>query len=166
MPSDLSSYLILIVDDSEDDRQFVRDALHGIAPGLRLAEAHDGVEALAYIRNPANAMPDLVLLDLKMPRKDGLETLADIRDDLTLRHLPVVAVFTTATDPEFVRRAYAAGANAYIGKPSSMEGLRHIMDGVIRHWFEIATLPPHPNGRARPAGGADDPPRDPGMAGD
>jgi len=135
------SRLILIVDDDEDDRMFVRNALSQVDPDVRIAEAVDGFEALAYLRDSSKTFPDLVLLDLKMPRKDGLETLADVREDPTLRHVPVVAMFTTATDPEFVRRAYLAGANAYIGKPSNMASLRDVMSGLVKHWFEIVTLP-------------------------
>jgi two-component system, chemotaxis family, response regulator Rcp1 len=133
--------LILVVDDNEDDRMFVRNALSEVDPNVRVAEAVDGIDALDYLRDASKAFPDLILLDLKMPRKDGFETLADIRQDPKLRHLPVVAVFTTATDPEFVRRAYCTGANAYVGKPSNMASLREIMGGIVKHWFEIATLP-------------------------
>jgi CheY-like chemotaxis protein len=133
--------LILVVDDNPDDRMFVRNALKEVAPEVALAEAFDGVDALAYLRDARNVVPDLVLLDLKMPRKDGFETLAEIRGDSDLCHLPVVAVFTTSTDPEFVWRAYRTGANAYIGKPSSVALLRDAMAGVVKHWFEVATLP-------------------------
>lgn len=133
--------LILVVDDNEDDRMFVRNALNFVDPDIQIAEAVDGFDALRYLRDASNPFPDLILLDLKMPRKDGLETLAEIRQDPKLRHLPVVAVFTTATDPEFVKRAYMTGANAYVGKPSNMASLRDVMGGIVRHWFEIATLP-------------------------
>lgn len=152
MLPDTANRVVLVVDDSDDDRGFVREALGLVAPELRIVEARDGVEALEFLRRPDVMFPDFVLLDLKMPRKDGLETLADIRADQTLRHLPVIAAFTTATDPEFVRRAYAAGANAYIGKPSSLQGLRMVMAAIVHHWFTIATLPPRMTGREAPVG--------------
>jgi len=136
-----SPRLVLVVDDSDDDRAFVRDALRAVAPHVKCAEARDGFEALAYLRDESQPFPDLVLLDLKMPRKDGMETLAEIRADSSLRHLVIVAVFTTATDPAFVREAYAKGANAYLGKPSSRAALRNMMAGMVRHWFEVVTLP-------------------------
>jgi len=138
------AHVILVVDDNEDDRMFVRTALESVDADIVIAEAVDGVEALEYLRDETRAFPDFVLLDLKMPRKDGLETLAEIRLDPKLRHLPVVAIFTTATDPELVRRAYDTGANAYVGKPSSINGMRETMAGIVRHWFEIATLPERP----------------------
>jgi two-component system, response regulator len=136
--------VILVVDDNEDDRMFVRTALEGVDANIVIAEAGDGVEALEYLRDDARAFPDFILLDLKMPRKDGLETLAEIRLDPKLRHLPVVAIFTTATDPDLVRRAYEGGANAFVGKPSTIGGMRETMAGIVRHWFEIATLPRRP----------------------
>jgi CheY-like chemotaxis protein len=141
MGSEGTDRLVLVVDDNEDDRMFVRDALRQVAPEVLVAELGDGVELLEYLRDRTRPFPDLVLLDLQMPRKDGLETLAEIRLDSSLRHVPVIAVFTTATDQEFVRRAYSSGANAYVGKPSTMAGLRDIMAGLVQHWFEIVTLP-------------------------
>lgn len=136
--------IILVVDDDADDRMFVRRALREIDPGFVVAEAVDGVDAIAYLRDLSNTRPDLVLLDLKMPRKDGLETLADIRADPLLRRPPVIVMFTTATNPEYVERAYLTGANAYVGKPSTLAGLREIMAGLTRYWFELATLPGGP----------------------
>ncbi len=135
---------ILVVDDDEDDRMFVKAAMQVVAPTVLVEEAEDGVVALQILHDQARRLPDLVLLDLNMPRKDGLEVLAEIRTDPALRQLVVIAIFTTATDPESVRLAYASGANAYIGKPSSLLGLQAMMAGIVRHWFEIATLPERP----------------------
>ncbi|CAN5819779.1 response regulator [soil metagenome] len=141
MRADPRARLVLLVDDSEDDRMFARDALRHVAPDVLVAEATNGVEAMAYLRDETRPLPDLVLLDLKMPLKDGFEVLAEMRLDPRLRHVPVVTIFTTATDQSFVRTAYAAGANAFVGKPSTMAGLHEVMTGIVRHWFEIATLP-------------------------
>lgn len=141
---------ILVVDDDADDRMFVRRALRTVAGDLHVAEAVDGEQALIYLRDTSRPFPDLVLLDLKMPRMDGFETLAAIRRDPLLLHRPVVAIFTTATDPESVRKAYRAGANAYVAKPSSMGSLTDMMAGVVRHWFDTATLPQHPRAAAAP----------------
>jgi CheY-like chemotaxis protein len=159
MPDTNRDRVILVVDDNEDDRMFVRNALTAVDPSIVVAEAVDGVDALAYLRDETRTFPDFILLDLKMPRKDGLETLAEIRRDPRLQHLPVVAIFTTATDPAYVRRAYAVGANAFVGKPSSISGMRDVMAAIVRHWFEIATLPPRP---VRDAGSVATDPHGPG----
>lgn len=76
------------------------------------------------------------------PRAIRVLIVDDEEDQFVLvRRLPAVAIFTTATDPELVRRAYGTGANASVGKPSSINGMRETMAGIVRHWFEIATLP-------------------------
>lgn len=148
MVRDDREWLILVADDSADDRMLVRYALNAVAPKVRVSETVDGVDTLAYLRDATQPFPDLLLLDLKMPRKDGLETLAEIRGDPELRHLPVIAIFTVETDPEFVRRAYAQGVNAYVEKPSTLAELKVLMEVLVRYWFEIATLPSHAELRA------------------
>jgi CheY-like chemotaxis protein len=97
---------------------------------------------------PDRPFPDLVLLDLKMPRMDGFEALAEVRADPALRHLPIVTVFTTATDPEFVRRTYAEGANAFLGKPATHEALVTMMRVLASYWFSVVVLPPPGPARA------------------
>jgi len=144
MTVDATGRVILIVDDDPDDRMFAREALAVAAPGVDIREVEDGIAFLAYLRSPGpdQPFPDLVLLDLKMPRMDGFEALAEVRADPALQHLPIVAAFTTASDPEFVRRAYADGANAFLGKPATREGLATMMRVVAEYWFGTVSLPP------------------------
>jgi CheY-like chemotaxis protein len=144
MTVDASGKVLLIVDDEPDDRMFTREALLVAAPGLDVREVEDGVAFLDYLRSPGpdRPFPDLVLLDLKMPRMDGFEALAAVRADPGLRHVAIVAVFTTATDPEFVLRTYAEGANAFLGKPATRDGLVSMMHVVAAYWFGTVSLPP------------------------
>ncbi|MEI8335171.1 MAG: response regulator [Chloroflexota bacterium] len=144
MTIDATGRVILVADDDPDDRMFAREALTAVASGLDIREVADGIALLEYLRDPGpeRPFPDLVLLDLKMPRMNGFEALAEVRADPTLRHLAVVAVYTTATDPEFVRRTYALGANAFLGKPTTHEGMVTAMRVVVEHWFTVASLPP------------------------
>lgn len=137
---------VLIADDSDEDREFITDALRHVDRRLDIHEVRDGVELLEYLRTPGpeRPFPDLVLLDLKMPRMDGLEALVQIRADPALRYVPIIAVFTTATDPEFVRRAYATGANAFVGKPSSVAQMRELMSTTVHFWFDSVLLPAPP----------------------
>jgi CheY-like chemotaxis protein len=150
MTIDAAGRVILLVDDDPEDRMFAREALTAVAAGLDIREAVDGIAFLEYVRSPGpdRPFPDLVLLDLKMPRMDGFEALAELRADPSLRHLPVVAVYTTATDPDFVRRTYAVGANAFIGKPATHEAMVTAMRIVVEHWFAVAVLPPRGPGPA------------------
>lgn len=144
MEIEATGRVILIVDDDPEDRMFTREALVVAAPGVDIREVDDGITFLEYVRSPGRdrPFPDLVLLDLKMPRMDGFEALAEVRADPALRHLPIVAVFTTASDPDFVRRTYAGGANAFLGKPATHEDLVDMMRIVAEHWFGAASLPP------------------------
>jgi two-component system response regulator len=144
MTVDATGRVLLIVDDDPDDRMFTREALLAVAPGLDVREVEDGIEFLDYLRSPGpdRPFPDLVLLDLKMPRMNGFEALAAVRADPALRHLAIVTVFTTATDPEFVLRTYAEGANAFLGKPATREGLVSMMRVVAEYWFGTVSLPP------------------------
>ena len=144
MTIDATGKVILLVDDDPEDRMFAREALAAVATGLDIREVVDGIAFLDYVRSPGSdrPFPDLVLLDLKMPRMDGFEALEELRADPALRHIPVVAVYTTATDPEFVRRTYALGANAFLGKPATHEGMINAMRVIVEHWFTVASLPP------------------------
>ena len=144
MTVDASGRVLLIVDDDPDDRMFTREALFAVAPGLDVREVEDGIAFLDYLRSPGpdRPFPDLVLLDLKMPRMNGFEALEAVRADPSLRHLAIVTVFTTATDPEFVLRTYAEGANAFLGKPATREGLVNTMRVLAEYWFGTVSLPP------------------------
>ena len=144
MTVDATDRVVLIVDDDAEDRMFTREALLTAAPGVDVREAEDGVAFLEYLQStgPDRPFPDLVLLDLKMPRMDGFEVLEVIRADPELRHLPIVAVFTTANDPDFVRRTYADGANGFLGKPATHEELAAMMRVVVAYWFGATSLPP------------------------
>jgi CheY-like chemotaxis protein len=144
MTVDATGRVLLIVDDDPDDRMFTREALLAVAPSLDVREVEDGIEFVDYLRStgPGRPFPDLVLLDLKMPRMDGFEALAAVRADPALRHVAIVAVFTTATDPEYVLRTYSEGANAFLGKPATREGLLAMMRVVAAYWFGTVSLPP------------------------
>ena len=144
MMSQTAGRVVLIADDSPDDRMFTREALLAIAPDLTIREVEDGLQLLDYLAAPTaeRPFPNLILLDLKMPRMDGLEALAAIRADPTVSHVPIVAVYTSSADPDSVRRTYAGGANAFVGKPASSAGLSDAMRLIIDHWFGLVSLPP------------------------
>jgi CheY-like chemotaxis protein len=140
---------ILMAEDDPDDRLLTQEALHEslVANGLRFVE--DGVELLDYLHrrgkyaDAADApIPDLILLDLNMPRKDGREALAEIKGDPRLRHIPVV-VLTTSKTEEDILRSYDIGASGFITKPVTFQGLVEAMKAVKEYWIEIVKLPPN-----------------------
>jgi len=140
--------VILLADDDEEDRMLAADALEAsrVVNDLRFVE--DGEELLDYLYHRGNyaahgssPTPGLILLDLNMPRKDGREALREIKADPELRRIPVV-VLTTSKAEEDIYRTYDLGANSFITKPVSFEGLVAVMRDIGRYWIEIVELPP------------------------
>ena len=139
---------ILMADDDADDRLLTKKALDSARLVNDFRTVADGEQLLAYLRqrdpfkDPAAApRPGLVLLDLNMPRKDGREALAEIKQDPALRRIPVV-VLTTSKSEEDVLRSYDLGANSYIRKPVTFESLVEVMRALGQYWFQIVELPP------------------------
>jgi CheY-like chemotaxis protein len=140
--------VILLADDDEEDRMLAADAMREsrVANDLRFVE--DGEELLDYLAKRgayagpnAAPTPGLILLDLNMPRKDGREALKEIKADPDLRRIPVV-VLTTSKAEEDIYRTYDLGANSFITKPVSFDGLVNVMRDIGRYWIEIVELPP------------------------
>ncbi|HTI70790.1 MAG TPA: response regulator [Candidatus Limnocylindria bacterium] len=136
---------ILIVDDSPTDRLITAEALEQSSIANRLHFAQDGVEAMEFLRKEGphrNApRPDMILLDLNMPRKDGREVLADVKTDPALQLIPVV-VLTTSCDHRDIRQCYALHANCYIAKPVDFKDFTTIVQRLEEFWFAVVKLPP------------------------
>jgi CheY-like chemotaxis protein len=140
-------FTILMADDDEDDRLLATEALAESRLSNELRCVEDGVELMDYLRRrgryapPASApRPGLILLDLNMPRKDGREALREIKGDPALRGIPVVVLTTSRADEDIVR-SYDLGANSYIPKPVTFEGLVEVVRALGRYWIEIVELP-------------------------
>jgi CheY-like chemotaxis protein len=139
---------ILMADDDAEDCLLVRDALRETGRPCELRFVRDGEELFDYLchtgeyEDAASApWPDLILLDLKMPRKDGRETLRELKTDARFRHIPVVAL-TTSTAGDDVEFSYDVGVNAYVTKPTSFREWITIIDVFSKYWFEVVELPP------------------------
>lgn len=134
--------LLMIAEDDLDDQLILRQVLKEAGYEGDLEFCSDGRQLLTRLRDPARRHPSLVLLDLKMPRMGGLETLVELRNDPRLRGLPVVA-FTSSDMPRDVQQAYRHGVNGYVRKPGSLEKLREAISALKHFWLDIATLPDH-----------------------
>jgi CheY-like chemotaxis protein len=138
---------ILLADDDEDDRLMTRDALRDARLHNDLRFVVDGVDLMDYLRRGGryaegeHPRPDLILLDLNMPRKDGREALAEIKGDPALRSIPVVVLTTSKAEEDLVR-TYDLGVNSFITKPVTFLGLVEVMKVFKRYWLEIVELPP------------------------
>ena len=140
-----TAVVILLVEDSPSDRLITKAALEEARLLNTLHTVGNGVEALAFLRREgayADApRPDLILLDLNLPRMDGREALIHIKSDPALRDIPVV-VLTTSAAPDDVTAAYAAHANSYVTKPVDFRQFHEALSALEQYWFEVVTLPP------------------------
>ena len=135
---------LLIMEDNPTDVMIMQEALTHFKVRINLHVASDGVAGLAYLRRMgehANApRPDLILLDLNMPRKDGHEVLAEIKSDPTLCSIPVV-VLTTSQAEDDVAHAYGAHVNCYIRKPVDFARFVEVVRSIEHFWFTVVALP-------------------------
>ncbi|MDQ7839300.1 MAG: response regulator [Thermodesulfobacteriota bacterium] len=135
---------ILLVEDSPGDVRLTREALKESKVRNNLHVAIDGVEAMAFLRREgkyANApKPDLILLDLNLPKKDGREVLAEIKSDEHLRSIPVV-ILTTSQAEEDILRTYNLHANCYITKPVNFDRFVEVVRRIENFWLTIVKLP-------------------------
>ena len=139
--------IILMADDDPDDRLMTKDALQASQLLNEVRFVEDGVELTDYLlrrgryaKAEDSPRPGVILLDLNMPKKDGREALREIKENEDLRRIPVI-VLTTSKSEEDIFRSYDMGANSFISKPVTFEGLVHVMRELGRYWFEIVELP-------------------------
>jgi two-component system, chemotaxis family, response regulator Rcp1 len=150
---------ILVIEDSPSDVRLIREALKETPVPVRLAVAQDGVEGLEYLQSSqADALerPDLVLLDLNLPKKNGREVLAEMKSTPELKQIPVL-VMTSSRADEDISQAYALNANCYITKPGDLNEYIHVVRAIEAFWFMTATLPDtfrRPQTLSAAAGGA------------
>lgn len=123
-------YNLLLADDDDDDCDFFKEALDEISVTANLSMVHDGVQLMERLENALNNLPDVVFLDLNMPRKNGLECLAEIKANQKLQNLPVI-IFSTSLDSEIVDNLYKKGASYYIRKPGDFSKLKKVIEKAL-----------------------------------
>ncbi len=135
---------ILLVEDSPTDTRLTIEALHEGKVANNLTHVEDGVEALAFLRREGRyasaPRPDLILLDLNLPRKDGREVLEELKNDPTLKTIPVVVLTTSRADQDILR-SYQLHANCYITKPVDFKQFLDVVHTIERFWLTVVTLP-------------------------
>jgi two-component system, chemotaxis family, response regulator Rcp1 len=137
---------VLLVDDNPADARLTTYSLGASSVPLNVSVVANGDEALAFLRREGRyhsaPVPDLVLLDLNMPKKNGFETLLEIRNDPELSLIPVL-ILTSSDDQADVAQSYSLQANAYLVKPFGLEKFGPVVKAIEDFWFKIAKLPPH-----------------------
>jgi two-component system, chemotaxis family, response regulator Rcp1 len=130
---------ILLVEDNAGDVRLTREALREAELSVELTAVPDGEQALAFLRNER---PDLVLLDLNLPKKNGLEVLEEIRHDPALRTTPVI-MLTTSSSARDVTASYDRGVNGYVVKPLDLDDFTELVQAISGFWLDFARLPSH-----------------------
>ncbi len=133
---------ILLVEDNPGDVQLTREAFLEGKIRNNMTVMRDGVEAFEYLQTPGVARPDIILLDLNLPRMGGLEVLEKIKDDLELRVIPVV-ILTTSQDEADIAKSYRSHANCYIAKPVDFEKFMQVVRSLEDFWLTVVRLPSH-----------------------
>jgi len=141
----MSERSILLVEDNLGDVRLTREALREADVSVQLSAVPDGEQALDFLRGEGEhagaPRPDLILLDLNLPKKNGLEVLAEIKHDPVLRLTPVI-MLTTSSSARDVAACYAAGVNCYVVKPLDLDDFTRLVQAINGFWFEVAQLPP------------------------
>jgi two-component system, chemotaxis family, response regulator Rcp1 len=137
--------IVLMIEDNPTDVLIAKEGLFSANMPNTLHVADDGIEAMEFLRQRGKyadaPRPDLILLDLNMPRMNGQEVLAVIKADDDLKHIPVV-ILTTSRSEEDVSKAYGLHANCFISKPVDFDEFTKVMQTIQDFWFSVATLPP------------------------
>jgi two-component system, chemotaxis family, response regulator Rcp1 len=149
--ANLDAITVLMVEDDPDDVYLTKDALRSSKLRMNLCVVNDGVEAMRYLHNEdsegGHRRPDLILLDLNLPRMDGREVLMAIKQDPALADIPVV-ILTTSRAEDDVAASYRHHANCYVSKPVDIEQFRSVVASIESFWFTVVRLPPD-GGRGR-----------------
>jgi CheY-like chemotaxis protein len=131
-------FTILVVDDDVDDQEFVKIAVEMYSPEIKVECVNNGFEAIEFLNSEVE--PDLIILDLNMPRKNGKEVLSYIKSEKELKHIPVV-IYTTSNSPEDVNETYKLGANSFLSKPKHFNDVISAIKLICSYWHNTISLP-------------------------
>jgi CheY-like chemotaxis protein len=121
---------IALADDDEDDRLFFRDAFDELKINTTVSTCNDGVELMAYLFEPSTILPNILFLDLNMPRKNGFECLLEIRKETKFNDM-AIAIYSTSSSEEDIENTFVHGANIYIKKPSDFATLKKVLSEIV-----------------------------------
>jgi chemotaxis family two-component system response regulator Rcp1 len=137
---------VLLVEDSQGDRRLTQEAFVGANNSIQLLVASDGAEAIAFLKQQGTYVhaprPDIILLDLNLPKTDGREVLAHIKTDSSLKSIPVLILTTSDAETDIVK-SYQLQANCYLCKPVSFSEFEHLVNTINDFWLTKVKLPHH-----------------------
>lgn len=140
----ITPFEILLVEDNAGDARLLKEAFRDIETPCNINVVKDGVDALRFLYRQdeffSAPRPDLILLDLNLPRKDGREVLADVKQNESVKSIPVI-VLTTSSSEKDIQTAYGLYANSYIKKPVDLDEFEHVVKTIEQFWLKLAFLP-------------------------
>jgi len=140
----ITPFEILLVEDNAGDARLLKEAFRDIDTPCNISVVKDGVDALRFLYRQdeffSSPRPDLILLDLNLPRKDGREVLADVKQNESVKSIPVI-VLTTSSSEKDIQTAYGLYANSYIKKPVDLDEFEHVVKTIEQFWLKLAFLP-------------------------
>ncbi|GAB1535871.1 response regulator [Geovibrio sp. ADMFC3] len=140
----ITPFEILLVEDNAGDARLLKEAFRDIDTPCNINVVKDGVDALRFLYRQdeffSAPRPDLILLDLNLPRKDGREVLADVKQNESVKSIPVI-VLTTSSSEKDIQTAYGLYANSYIKKPVDLDEFEHVVKTIEQFWLKLAFLP-------------------------
>ncbi|MDJ1176055.1 response regulator [Roseofilum capinflatum] len=138
------TYRILMVEDNSAHVRLIQEGFKNMTEPYQIEAVGNGVDAIAYLRSEPpfteRVLPELVLLDLNLPRKNGREVLAEIKADPKLKHIPVL-ILSTSQRPEDIQETYKLHANCYLHKPTNLKQLFNLVQQIETFWFRTVCLP-------------------------
>jgi two-component system, chemotaxis family, response regulator Rcp1 len=135
---------VLLVEDNPGDVRLTQEAFHEAKVPAILSVAMDGEEALAFLEKNIRSLPDLILLDLNLPKWSGKEVLQKIKNHSELKRIPVL-ILTTSKSEQDIMESYHLNANSYLLKPLDFDHFLEVVEKINAFWFQTAVLPPHHN---------------------
>jgi CheY-like chemotaxis protein len=138
---DMKPIHLLLADDDRDDCDLFKDALEELALSADLSIVNDGEQLMALLKDASKTLPEVLFLDLNMPRKNGFECLSEIKSNSLLKDLPVI-VFSTSSDRDIVNTLYTAGAHFYISKPNEFDKLKRVINSAISAIRQAGSVKP------------------------
>lgn len=129
---------LLLADDDQEDCELFSEILGELEPETQLTMVHDGVQLLQTLHNSDTDLPDVVFLDLNMPRKSGFECLEEIKENSRLKHIPII-IFSSSFDPITAEKLLQNGARYYICKPSGYSQLKHVISNAVEYIVKQTT---------------------------
>jgi CheY-like chemotaxis protein len=131
-------FTIFMADDDHDDQNFLRMAVHKFSPEIRVECVNNGMDLLELLKKEGE--PDLIILDLNMPQRNGKEILKDIKTNNELKHIPVI-IYSTSKSTEEINTIYTLGANSFLTKPRDFKDISSAVGLICSYWLEVMSLP-------------------------